>query len=118
MNGHIPSEEQEQRTVTEWLDLHKVFWCHVPNGGDRNVIVARKLKLQGVKRGVPDILIFDSPPSNPDFKGVAIELKRRKGGKVGPYQAKWLDRLERRKWYVSVCRGAGEAIGLLEKLGY
>ena len=59
----IPTEEQEQVTLAHWLDLHKIAWFHPPNGGHRNVIVGRKLKAQGVKRGVPDVMIVDRPPA-------------------------------------------------------
>src|SRR5690554_7178377 len=46
---------------------------HTPNGGHRNVVVASKLKAQGVKRGVPDIVIVDRPPLCPDNIGTGSE---------------------------------------------
>ena len=117
-NQPIPTEEQEQVALAQWLDLHKINWFHVPNGGDRNLLVAKKLKAQGVKKGVPDIIIVDKPPANPCFSGVAIELKRRDGGKLGKDQKEWLATFARNDWYAEVCHGAGEAIELLENLGY
>ena len=56
-----PTEEQEQIKLAEYLDWKGYCWCHVPNGGNRNVVTGAKLKKQGVKPGVPDVLIFDSP---------------------------------------------------------
>ena len=82
------------------------------------MIVAKKLKAQGVKPGVPDVLIFDSPPALPERRGVAIELKRRKGGRATGYQQDWLTALAERGWFTAVCRGAGEAIEELKQLGY
>lgn len=114
----IPTEEQEQVTLAQWLDLHGICWFHTPNGGHRNVVVAKKLKDQGVKPGVPDVIVVDRPPKSRDNVGVAIELKREKGGSVSPDQRQWLDSLRERGWIVAVCRGAGEAINLLEELGY
>ena len=113
-----PPEEAEQKILAQWLDLHQVNWFHPPNGGDRNVIVGRKLKLQGVKRGVPDVIIVDPPPACPANVGVAIELKRRKGGSLTLEQKEWLNVLEQRGWAVAVCKGADEAIRFLESLGY
>lgn len=57
----IPSEEAEQRALAQWLDLHRILWCHVPNGGQRSKAVAGKLKAAGVKAGVPDVLVFNQP---------------------------------------------------------
>lgn len=98
----IPSEEHEQRALAQWLDLNRILWCHVPNGGQRSKAVAGKLRAAGVKAGVPDVLIFDRPRcagaecpaerlAHPPHElehdparcrlrppGVAIELKRRR----------------------------------------
>ena len=98
--------------------MHKINWFHPPNGGHRNVVVAKKLKAQGVKRGVPDVMIVDRPPANPKNVGVAIELKRRKGGSLTKEQKRWLRILSEKGWAVAVCRGADEAIKFLEELGY
>ena len=113
-----PPEETEQRVLAQWLDMHKINWFHPPNGGHRNVVVAKKLKAQGVKRGVPDVMIVDRPPANPKNVGVAIELKRRKGGSLTKEQKRWLRILSEKGWAVAVCRGADEAIKFLEELGY
>ena len=113
-----PPEEAEQQVLAKWLDMHKINWFHPPNGGHRNVVVAAKLKAQGVKPGVPDIVIVDRPPLYPDNIGTAIELKRRKGGSVTPDQREWLCKLKDRGWAVAVCKGAAEAIDFLESLGY
>lgn len=113
-----PPEETEQIALAQWLDLHKVAWWHTPNGGDRNVVVASKLKAQGVKRGVPDVIIVDPPPLYPNKVGTAIELKRLKGGRLTKDQKRWLEILKSRGWVVAVCKGADEAIEFLESLGY
>ena len=113
-----PPEDAEQQVLAKWLDMHRINWFHPPNGGHRNVIVASKLKAQGVKRGVPDVMIVDPPPAYPDNVGAAVELKRRKDGRVTPEQTHWLAILQERGWAVAVCRGASEAIEFLESLGY
>lgn len=113
-----PPEEQVQRTVAQWLDLHGVLWCHVPNEGRHKVQYRAKMAALGLKPGVPDILIFDVPPAVANAKGTAIELKRAKGGRVSPDQQEWLEALEARGWVCAVCRGIDEALGLLESLGY
>ena len=57
------TEHEEQALVIQWAELHKrtlpgLELLHaIPNGGDRDVRVATKLKAEGVKAGVPDLLL-------------------------------------------------------------
>lgn len=114
----IPTEDEEQRVVVQWLELHGVLFCHVPNGGYRRPVEAAIFRGLGVRAGVPDFLIFDPPPMEPHRPGVALEMKRRVGGRVSESQRFWLEALGARGWYTAVCRGADEAIETLERLGY
>lgn len=52
-------EQAFQRSVAQLLDSLGWFWWHTPNGGLRDVRVARKLKAEGVKAGVADVIIFE-----------------------------------------------------------
>ena len=112
------TEDAEQLALARYLDFIGVKWAHVPNGGNRNVITAKKLKGHGVKKGVPDVLIFQSPPLVPYAKGIAIELKRVKGGTVSAEQKEWLEHLENQGWCCCVAKGAGEAVKFLKELGF
>lgn len=112
------TEEDHQRALATWLDLRGQLWCHVPNGGQRPRGGAGKMKGQGVKPGVPDVLIFD--PTRDGQKGLAIELKlpaqpRRKKGRLSPEQRAWLEGLRRRGWAAHVAYGWGEASHLVEQ---
>jgi len=51
------------------------FIFAIPNGGHRHIAVARKMKAEGVKRGVPDIFV---PISN-KYNGLYLETKTDKG---------------------------------------
>jgi len=112
------TESQIQRGVAAVLDRLGVCWCHVPNEGKRNKIAGSRLKAAGLKSGVPDILIFDPAPNDPTVRGVAIELKRNKGGRLSENQKEWLDNLSRLGWHTAVCKGYGAAIKELERLGF
>lgn len=101
----VPTEEQEQRWLAEYLDALGLVWWHTPNGGQRDVRVARKLAGQGVKPGVPDVVIVSRPPLRPDARGVAIELKRREGGVVSALQRQMIQRLEGEGWLCLISKG-------------
>jgi hypothetical protein len=57
---------------------------HVPNGGHRVKAVAAKLKAQGVKAGMPDLVL---PMARGGFFGLYIGRWRAGLGRVG----RWLD---------------------------
>jgi hypothetical protein len=119
-----PSEHDEQFVIFEWArwnhstmpELKLMF--AVPNGGKRHIGVARKMKAEGVKAGVPDIVL---PVARKGFHGLFIELKRdsirpKRGGSggVSPVQREWLDALQVQGYRVEVCYGAREAMKIIE----
>jgi len=48
----------------------------VPNGGDRNLYVARKLKAEGVRAGVTDLCL---PAARRGYHGLYLEMKSEEG---------------------------------------
>jgi len=112
----VPTEYEEQIKLAEYLDMKGYCWCHVPNGGNRDAKTGAKMKKQGVKPGVPDVLIFDDPCNNSN--GIAIELKRSNGRllDVRESQKEWLKALEWRNWQTKIAFGADEAINFLKNL--
>lgn len=113
-----PLEEVEQRMLAQWLDMMRLQWLHVPNGGKRPLLTAVQLKRAGVKVGAPDCLLFDPPPNAPGCVGTALELKREKGGTVSAAQHGWLKALRERGWHTIVAHGASDAIKALQEAGY
>ena len=110
------SEHQQQVTVMQWaaLMVNKypfIDLLHaIPNGGARHIAVAKKLKAEGVKAGVPDLCL---PVARGGYHGLYIEMKD-KTGKVSNSQAWWIERLRQNKYRVEVCYSATEAIKVLE----
>ena len=107
------TERQLQIAAAQYLDLNRWLWAHVPNEGKRSGRYGAGLKAQGLKRGVPDILIFeywgDYVQGFSGGFGVALELKHGKN-KLTAEQSVWLDRLERRGWLCQVCYSIDEVI--------
>lgn len=77
----------------------------IPNGGERNIIVATQMKAEGVKRGVPDIFL---PVPRGSYSGLFIELKK-VGGKVSSEQTHYLVELKRQGFACTVCVGWEQA---------
>lgn len=114
---YIPTEDEEQAAVFEWADLSAGRWpelrllFHVPNGGLRNKVTAARMKMLGVKAGVPDLFL---PVARGEWYGLFIEMKRRKGGKLSPLQVDWMEALGRQGYKTVVCFGADAAITAIE----
>lgn len=114
----IPREDAEQMAVMEWAAYRLGMWpelrllYHVPNGGSRNRIEAARLKAQGVKSGVPDLVL---PVARGGWHGMYIELKRRKGGRLSEDQRRWLDDLQEQGYLALRCDGAQAAINTIEE---
>lgn len=110
-----PSEHAIQTAMVEWSvraagaipELRLLY--AVPNGGARNLIVARKLKAEGVKPGVPDLHL---PVARLGFHGLWIETKT-KVGRVSPDQRVWHAALREQGHLVVVVRSALQGIELL-----
>lgn len=71
-------EHYLQSACIKWFDLQypkkKQQLFAVPNGGKRNVIVAKQLKDEGVRAGVADLILLTD-----NGKVVFIEMKTKKG---------------------------------------
>ena len=110
------SEQQEQLILVDWLDLVGLRYFHVPNSTfTKSWSVKNRNRMMGVKAGVPDLFILVPPHRAKDGKGHLIidELKRRKGGRIAPEQAKWLGAfagLESENIHPTVSKGADEAV--------
>lgn len=118
-----PSEHSEAVQLMHLVRLHEpqhpdLRWLFaVPNGGHRSKVAAGKLKAEGVKPGVPDYLLPVPRPQwhtvTDAYAGLAIELKRTRGGSTSAEQREWLAMLEDQGWRVAVCKGHRHAWGVI-----
>lgn len=118
MTPDLPTERREHAIVARLLDRLGVLWLHPASGEERTRRGARAAAALGVRPGWPDVLILDPPPALTGTRGLAIEIKRRRGGKLSPAQRERLAQLSERGWAIAVSPGAGYAADLLDALGY
>lgn len=76
------------------------FMFAIPNGGLRHPATAGRLKAEGVKAGVPDILL---PVTRVRWAGLFMEMKKKKGGRVQAEQTEYHEFLTGQHYCVTVC---------------
>jgi len=128
-------EHQEQKVLFQWAKAlerryPELELLHaIPNGGGRPSkqrfdvstgrmvrysVEAAKQKAEGVKRGVPDVML---PVARQGFHGLYIELKA-EGGRPSKEQRQWIDRLRAEGYRAEVAVGWVAAAEILaEYLG-
>lgn len=109
-------ESKIQSAFLEWLSLQypKIMQVtfSIPNGGDRSISYACRLKREGLLPGVPDIMI--AYPFGL-FHGLFIEFKS-KTGKLSDPQKEIIPRLRNQGYKVEVVKGNWEdGITVLKK---
>ncbi|MNV47489.1 VRR-NUC domain protein [compost metagenome] len=104
----IDREGQEQAALLTELRIRLpevadlIF--HVPNGGHRVKAVAAKLKAQGVKAGIPDLVL---PMARGGFFGLYIEFKATppNDAAISDSQHERIRKLNAQGYLAVVCRG-------------
>lgn len=82
----------------------------IPNGGLRDPITASRLKQQGVKPGVPDVML---PVPWGRYAGLFIEMKRRTKHNTSDEQVEYVKVLRAAGYCVIIAYGYVEAIAAI-----
>lgn len=115
-------EHSEQVALMQWVLWHKKDYPElellfaIPNGGDRDKRTAGRLKAEGVKPGVSDMML---PVARHGKHGIWIELKKLDGGSgESEVQIEWGRRM-RIEGYAYFCANGWQAAakGLISYLG-
>ena len=103
-------EYTEQEYLIEWFAAQyptiSHLLVHVPNGSNVGVRAGARLKKMGLRKGFPDLFLF-IPGGG--WHGLAIEMKKKKGGRVTPEQQFMLEKLEKSGYKAIVAHGFDEA---------
>lgn len=111
-------EHTEQVLLMQWWALaHRQFnvpeqiLFAIPNGGLRNIVTASKMKREGVRAGVPDLMLAYPTTSSP---GLFIEMKKQDGGRLSDNQKTMIKILEYYHYKCVVCHGWEQAKAEIE----
>ena len=102
-------EHEIQCGIVQWARLQKppLYLLHaIPNGGQRHILVAVKLKAEGLLAGIPDLFL---PVAAQGFHGLYIEVKKPKGV-LSKSQKTIFPLLEKQGYAVRIVRSEQEGI--------
>jgi hypothetical protein len=114
--GDADDEDAHQRALVKWADLSarvhpELRWLYaVPNGGRRDARTGGALKRQGVRPGVPDLVL---PVARGGWFGLYVELKRPGKHSRPKEQLAWIAGLVANGYRAAFCVGWEEARQLL-----
>lgn len=83
----------------------------IPNGTRTSIHVAAKMKAEGVRKGIADIMI---PHASGGYMGMFLELKSERGT-LSPEQKQFLHDMALEGYYTEAAHGLDEAIELITK---
>lgn len=125
----VPSEHEEQSAVINWWwryshehGLEERLLFAIPNGANKSMAAAAKFKREGLRAGVPDLMLArprgDFNLSNPPrghfkYGALMIEMKRIGGDKPTQAQQEYHALLQAQGYSVLTCFGADEAISAI-----
>ena len=99
------SEHKHQCALFEWAQIKSMqipeleYLFAVPNGGFRHKATAGRLKAEGLKPGVPDVVW---PVPRAGWHGLFIEMKFGRN-KPTKNQTRWIEFLGEQGYYTVVC---------------
>lgn len=112
-------EDREQMCLIKWSQQPSIrreypelkLLYHIPNERHCDPAEGRRLKLMGVKSGVPDLAL---PVPSGDHHGLYIELKA-ENGKPSENQLWWRDELAKQDYAAVICYGWQQAAEVILK---
>lgn len=105
----MDSEHAEQVALRQYCDLKQLPYFAVPSETYTTSWNQKRInRAKGVVKGIPDFWVVVKD------KLLAIEMKKKKGGRVSPEQEYWIEKLLLVGVRAKVCKGADEAIAYIE----
>lgn len=105
----VPLEHDEQVTFFEYLELQyrNIVAFAIPNAGKRSRKTGHRMKKEGLRKGVPDIMVAEKCGI---YGGLFIEMKRQKGSVTSDEQLEMIAKLRAKGYFCVLARGFDEAV--------
>jgi len=106
--GH--PEHDLQCSCVQWFDLQYPDYAlnlfAVPNGGRRDKVTGARLKAEGVRAGVSDLILL---VQRHGYGALLIEMKTRRGA-MSAFQKVWREHMQPHGYKYVVCRSLDDFI--------
>lgn len=112
VEGGIQADFFKWVRKAELIDPRLELLFAVPNGGKRDARTAARMKYEGVRPGIPDVL-FGLPSDK--YIGLAIEFKRPKGGSASIKQKRMMRQFTLAGWLVVIHTSRDEAVAEVKR---
>ena len=108
------SEANQQEIVIKYIRLVYPHTLYCASAGGMWTSNSQRIKMSktGYVKGFPDLFIYE--PRN-GFHGLAIEMKKEKGGVASPEQKQWEQQLRNRGYSSYICKGSQDAIKVIDE---
>ena len=112
----VASEDTEQICLMRWARASSAampelkMLVHIANERKCTPAQGQRLREMGVRKGMPDLFLFVPRGS---YHGLAVEMKRTRGGVVSDEQREMLAALEAMGYAASVARGWEQASDII-----
>jgi len=108
------SESNQQEIVIKYLRLAYPDALYCASAGGMWTSDSQRIKMArtGYVKGFPDLFIYEPRGA---FFGLAIEMKKEKGGTASPEQKRWQEQLRNRGYASYICKGNEEAIKVIDE---
>lgn len=113
--SEVEGQEQAEliKLVRAQFPVEGPLLIHIPNGGSRkNAYEGWRLKEQGVRAGVSDLLL---PVARQGFHGLWIEFKAAppNDAAVSPAQREWVESMRKEGYRAEICLGVAQALAVI-----
>jgi hypothetical protein len=108
------SESNQQEIVIKYLRLAYPDALYCASAGGMWTSDSQRIKMArtGYVKGFPDLFIYEP---RGEYHGLAIEMKKEKGGTASPEQKRWQEQLRNRGYCSYICKGKDEAIKIIDE---
>lgn len=113
------TELSHQKALVKWAALNRIQLVHIPNEGKRSPSNGANLRLSGLSRGFPDLIL---PQAKGGYFGLFLEMKRNKRYRPSEMktpswkaQLEWIQKLNDLGYYANMVFGWEDGMQTIER---